>query len=143
MSKFQDQLVGYARECLGTPFKHQGRIVGLALDCVGVAAHVMTRAGLDYTDAKGYTRTPCKGLLEATLDNQPHIYRVDKAQPLQPGDFILFRIRRDPQHVAVYTGHSIIHGYFSSARVVEQTINAGWQRRITAVYRVSKKAVTA
>jgi hypothetical protein len=55
-----DNVIEAARECLGTPFRHQGRIVGEALDCAGVAVHVAERLGygvLDVTDTAEHQST--------------------------------------------------------------------------------------
>ena len=33
-------IIAIARACLGTPFRHQGRIPGVALDCAGLVVAV-------------------------------------------------------------------------------------------------------
>jgi len=127
-----DDIIAAARECLGTPFRHQGRIVGIALDCAGVVCHVAESIGLIYDAPTNYPRTPYKGLLEQTLDAQPCLVRADD---MRPGDVLLMRFGREPQHVAIYTGSTVIHAYEAVSRCVEHAIDAEWLSRIVRIYR--------
>lgn len=129
-----DKILTYARECLGTPFVHQGRQIGLGMDCAGLIVYVMQRLGLNYIDGKGYPRNPYEGMLENILDGQPKVKKIPITEK-KPGDILLFRIKRDPQHLAIYAGKTIIHCYSQSGKVVEHSIG-GWERKIVAVYRV-------
>jgi cell wall-associated NlpC family hydrolase len=45
-----------ARECLGTPFQHQGRVPGVGLDCVGVAIYAAREVGLNPCRCAGLWR---------------------------------------------------------------------------------------
>lgn len=133
-----EQVLSYARETLGTPFQHQGRISGLAMDCAGVAAHVATRLNVEFNEWPGYGRIPHQGLLEAVMDAQPCLtIAADK----QPGDILLMTFERDPQHIAIYAGETIIHAYESIGRVVEHRLNAEWSKKIIKSYRF--KGITA
>lgn len=125
-------IVEYARECIGTPFRHQGRIVGVALDCAGVVAYVADRLGMSYDAPTDYPRTPYQGLLEKTLDDQSCIVRVFD---MQPGDILLMRFKTDPQHLAIWTGETIIHAYESIGRCVEHHLDNAWRSRIVRIYR--------
>lgn len=129
-----DQIIEIARECLGTPFKHQARVVGIGMDCAGVVAHVLTRLELPFNDLQAYPRNPYKGMLKSILDNQPHLTQVNKSH-VGAGDVLLMRIRREPQHLGICTGNSLIHSYSDIGRVVEQSLGA-WERNIIAVYRI-------
>lgn len=135
MSELTEQVVTAARSCLGTPFVHQGRHVGVALDCAGVVVHVMRSLGLPYNDEHGYPRHPYKGMMERSLDAQPHIVLVSR-NAMQSGDVLLMRFRREPQHLAILAEQTIIHAYSGTGRVVEQTLVPLWRRRITHVYRI-------
>ena len=130
------QLVEYARECLGTPFKHQGRVVGLGLDCVGVAIHMATRAGLPVREVKGYGRQPRDGLLQKTLVDHPFLTELTSKIALLPADILLFRIKNEPQHVGICAGSTVIHGYFQSRKVVEQSLTS-WKGKLVAAYRIN------
>jgi cell wall-associated NlpC family hydrolase len=129
-----DDIIAAARSCLGTPFHHQGRIKGLALDCAGLAVSVAADLGIDYQDIQGYSRLPIRGLLQAALIDQPSLDRVETSA-MAPGDILLMRFGRDPQHLAIYTGQTIIHSYASVGMVCEHDLDDEWRRRIVAVYR--------
>jgi NlpC/P60 family putative phage cell wall peptidase len=128
-------ILAAARECLGTPFRHQGRLVGVGLDCAGVAAHVCRRLGLQPVDAVGYGRTPAHGLLESTLDRQPFLVRVVEGAP-QPGDFLLMRFLGEPQHIAVLAEGTLIHAFEGVGTCCEHRLDDKWQRRIVSAYRL-------
>jgi len=129
-----DRIIELARECLGTPFKHQGRTAGIALDCAGVVAHVLKGLGLPYLDNKGYPRRPFDGLLNKALNEEPSLRLIDRTE-IAPGDVVVFRIKRAPQHLAIYCGDTIIHAYSDTGRVVEQSYSA-WKSKVTSVYRI-------
>lgn len=130
-----DQILEHARRCLDTPFAHQGRVIGRGLDCAGVAFYVLDQLGLPYDDLKGYPRTPYRGMLKAAMDAQPSLRQV--ATP-EPGDILLMRITKEPQHVAIYTGPGIIHSYATVEKVVEHDLDDDWRGRIIQAYRVIK-----
>ena len=129
-----DDILAAARQCLGTPFRHQGRIVGIGLDCAGVAIHVAQQCGLGSIDVDGYSRTPSGGLLEASLDGQPCLDRV-MLNDRQPGDLLLMRFASDPQHLAICAGDTIIHAYESAGQCCEHRLSCLWESRIVRVYR--------
>jgi cell wall-associated NlpC family hydrolase len=127
-----DDIINIARSQIGTPFAHQGRIPGRALDCAGLAAYVAGQLGVEFNEWPGYGRTPHKGLLKSVLDGQPCLSRVSNRMP---GDILLMRFAREPQHVAICAGPSIIHSYEAVGQVCEHDLTPEWQKRIVAVYR--------
>jgi cell wall-associated NlpC family hydrolase len=129
-----DDVIAAARACLGTPFAHQGRIKGTALDCAGLVVSVAHDLGVDYLDQQGYSREPVKGLLRAALLDQPGLDFVSPGQ-MQPGDILLMRFGRDPQHLAIYTGSTIIHSYETVGIACEHDLTTEWARRIVGVFR--------
>lgn len=132
-----DDIILAARECVDTPFRHQGRMVGLGLDCAGVVAHVVRVLDLPICDQTDYGRTPNAGQLQAALDCQPSLQRVDDAvDQILPADILLMRFLLEPQHLAIYTGESIIHAYEKAGLVAEHALSEAWAKRIVAVYRV-------
>lgn len=130
-----DKIIELARGCMETPFKHQGRVPGVALDCAGVLVHVLTSLGLPCIDERGYPRSPYKGLIKSILDSQPALENVGRSDP-EPGNVLLMRFKIEPQHVAIFTGSTIIHAYSGIGRVVEHSIDSAWKKRITSVYRI-------
>jgi len=123
-----------ARSMLGTPFMHQGRLPGVALDCAGLVIAVARQLGIDHTDVAGYGRRPHLGLLDETLDNQSCLAVVAPAEAL-PGDILLMRFAKEPQHLAIYAGQTIIHSWEAPGKVVEHGLDAIWSNRIVRVYR--------
>lgn len=130
-----DRIIEHARECIGTPFVHQGRVVGRGLDCAGVLVHVLRSLGLPHTDKRGYPRTPYKGLLRSILESQPCLQPVPRADA-QAGDVLLMKFAREPQHVAILAGETIIHAYADGGKCVEHGFTDEWRRRVTDVFRV-------
>lgn len=132
-TKQQQKIIDLARECLGTPFRHQGRICGVAMDCAGIPAHIFQGLGLDYNDGEGYPRRPYRGMLETILGDQPSLEKISIAD-IQPGDLLLFRITTAPQHIGLYTGSTIIHAYAPVGKVTEQPF-APWKSQVQHAYR--------
>lgn len=124
-------IVAAARACLGTPFLHQGRRPGLGLDCAGLVVHALRGAGRDVPDVAGYSRLPHGGLLRQACDSAG-LVRV--ARDPRPGDVLLMRFGREPQHLAIATDCGMIHAYERAGRVVEHRISPVWAARIVAVY---------
>lgn len=129
-----NKIIDLARECLNTPYRHQGRQIGVGMDCAGLVAHVLDGLGLPYDDMSGYPRTPYKGMLKDSLDNQPSLERINK---IEAGCILLLRITRDPQHLAIYTGSSIIHSYLTAEKVTEHGLGERWVKKIAAIYRIN------
>ena len=128
------EILAAARACLNTPFVHQGRIPGRALDCAGLVVAVAKAIGADYQDVPGYGRTPANGLLRQTLEAQPCLEPVAIAER-QPGDILLMRFAKEPQHLAIFAGENIIHSYMDVGRVCEHGLTDVWRSRIVAAYR--------
>lgn len=134
-----DDILTAARQCLGTPFRHQGRLIGFGLDCAGVAIHVARQIGAGHLDVSGYGRTPANGQLEQSLDSQPCLRLIDdspRGAKARPGDLLLMRFAQDPQHLAILTDQqTIVHAYESVGQCCEHRLSSVWAARIVRVYR--------
>ena len=130
-----DDIIAAARACLGTPFRHQGRLPGRALDCAGLIVAVADVLGVEYQDQTGYSRLPIGNLLEAALDAQPGLQRLSSITERQAGDILLMRFDTDPQHLAILAGGTVIHSYQNVGKVCEHRLSLGWAARIVRVYR--------
>lgn len=128
----QSDIITAARSQLGTRFMHQGRVSGKWLDCAGLVVYVARKIKADYNELPGYGRVPNNGLLESVLDSQPCFYRVSNKQP---GDVLLMRFTKEPQHVAIFTGDTIIHSYEAVGKVCEHRLDKTWEKRIVRIYR--------
>lgn len=128
-----------ARRWLGTAFAHQGRLLGVAVDCAGVATETARALGLETCDACDYGRQPDGSTLKALCDAH-----MDPVAPsaVQPGDVLLMRLARDPQHLAIVSAveagrpTALIHAYQEVGKVVEHGMDERWRRRIVRAYRI-------
>jgi cell wall-associated NlpC family hydrolase len=126
------EIIAAARECIDTPFAHQGRLINKALDCAGVAVHVFDSMGCEVKQPAAYSRTPNNAMLEYWADRQPFLTRETIPQA---GDILLMKFKTEPQHVAIFTGTGLIHAYEKFGKVVEHDIDAKWRKRIVRAYR--------
>jgi cell wall-associated NlpC family hydrolase len=123
-------VVEAARAYLGCPFHHQGRSRS-GLDCAGLLVLAYRQLGIELEDLPAYGREPWNdGLRECVERN----FRKVEDGPL-PGDVLLFRVLREPQHLALATEKGMIHTYASVGKVVETNIGPRWLERIVGVYR--------
>lgn len=131
-----DGIVKSARACLGTKFRHQGRIPGVGLDCAGLAVVAMRENGVQVRDLINYGKTPHDGLLKSVLDMQPGLYEIP-ALDASYGDVLLIRFGKEPTHIAICSGEDmIIHAYEPSGFVVEHRIQDEMKSKVVAAYRV-------
>lgn len=134
-------VVTEARRWIGTPFHHQARQRGVGCDCGGLVGGVAVALGIVPRDWwaqvfdpqwGGYGRQPAHGTLQRVCES--FMRPVD--QPL-PGDVVLMRFAREPQHVAIVGDHgglSLIHGYEAIGAVCEHALDDKWRRRIVQAY---------
>lgn len=132
-------LIAEARTYLGVPWKHQGRTKN-GVDCVGFLILSFLHMRVHIDEIRGYGRKPNGKQLKDIMDSQPNLTCVNP--PYSPGDVVLFRIRKDPQHVALLTGTKdklyMIHSYNGGDRkVVEHNFADYWRKKIVAVYRLN------
>lgn len=132
-----DDIIAAARECLGTPFRHQGRVVGVGLDCVGVVIHALQMVGIDVVDQRGYGTVPFNGQLEAAIAQQPALMAVPT---MMPGDILLMKMVGQPTHVALFTGDTVIHAYEAVGKCCEHRLDSRWKARIVRLYRVKERS---
>ena len=125
-----------AKECIGTPFKHQGRVKGVGMDCVGVAAYALSKVGYAIQEVQGYGRRPNAGMLKSAIEAHSFLTRAD-AGDIQPGDVLLMRFGEDPQHVAIAGSGTIVHAYAQVRKCCEHRLTDEWKGRIDGVYRVA------
>ncbi len=130
------QVIEAARECLGTPFHHQGRAAGIGLDCIGLLVVALRKAGFEVQDRTDYLPRPDGVSLIAGIE----AHGAKKVETIQAGDILVFRYGQQPQHVALATsGATLIHAFAPARRVVETAIGDYWRRRLVAVYRIEEE----
>jgi cell wall-associated NlpC family hydrolase len=125
--------VALARTYIGTPFRHQGRTPGHGLDCIGVMVCIGRELGLFDYDLPHYPRLP-----HGDMALLPHVARAG-FRPLticaaQPGDVLVFRVLREPQHVALLTDCGVLHAWLQAGAVVEHRLEPFWQSRMVGAF---------
>lgn len=124
-------MVELARECIDTPFQHQGRIPGLGLDCVGLIRYPAMSIGIFKEDYTNYGRQPVPELMGSLLDR--YFDRID-ANDAKPGDIFWLRLRNDPTHLALLSERdTLIHA--TERGVVEHGFRGVWKTRVHRAYR--------
>lgn len=130
-----DDIITEARTWLGTPFRHQGRVRGLGVDCAGLVIGVgnaLALFGGEHVDHRAYGHSPHAGAMAQVLAT--HLDRV-LGDDLRPGDVLHMRFDAEPQHLAIYTGETIIHSYAVVRKCVEHRLDDVWRARIDSVWR--------
>lgn len=122
-------LVKAARTFLGCPYHHQGRSIH-GMDCAGLIVASYALLGINLIDLPAYGREPWRDGLKKTVEANFQAIDRDK----QPGDVLLIRVRREPQHLAIVTDRGMIHSYAGVGKVVETNIGQFWNDRIVGVY---------
>lgn len=130
-----DEIIAAARACIGTPFRHQGRLPGVGLDCAGLGIVAAKAVGITIKDFTGYPAHPFDGMLKKMFDAQENLQQIG-IHDAAPGDVLLMRIHAAPQHVAIlsYDGY-MIHAYQNIGKVAEHKLDEIWRRKIVAAYR--------
>ena len=126
---YQTQLIHNARSCIGARFLHQGRNPDIGLDCAGLVYCTYSKTGFAYLVPSDYQSIPNPSVLVSTLEK--HLVKTDSPNL---GDVILFRIKRQPQHLGIYCGETFIHAYSVAGQVVEEYYNRKWKVRTLGFY---------
>lgn len=151
-----EDIVNEARSWVGTRFLHQGRLKKTealrgGCDCIGLVIGVANALGIESVgksfsaiDQRNYARNNNGLRLKAALDNYllPLWHTEDGTlchSYLQPGNIVLMRIAKEPQHVGflgdyAQGGLSLIHCYIAAGGVVEHAFDEFWQKRVVGVY---------
>ena len=136
-----DEIVAAARECIGTPFRHQGRRVGPdgALDCAGVIRHAGVKAGGVAADYQyvNYSRFPDANEIAAELDRM--MERVEGGLGAARDGDVALMVDARWSHTGVLAtvngARTVIHTTRMDRCCIEHRLTAEWARRVRAVYR--------
>jgi len=129
-------IVNKAREYLGTPFHHQGRLKGTGVDCIGLVSGVFKELNLVSYDNVTYSRFPSGNLLMSELRK---VFDEVQYEEVREGDILVFWFNprtKSPQHIGIKSSRGIIHTWAGVGKVVEHSINERWIKRILAVFRL-------
>lgn len=130
------ELIEQARAWLGVPFRHQGR-GRTGVDCAGFLVALMKASGelpAQYVEPANYGRTPVRELIEVVRRYCTPVARA----PGFPGALVLIRWPRDrqPSHVGLCTGDTLIHCYQREGGVVEHGYREPWSRVTHSLWRL-------
>ena len=130
------RIIDEARSWIGTPFHHQGRLKGVGGDCVGLIIAVGNALGLlppGYNHTH-YSRSPNGFRMRNVCDEQ-----LDRVAEYIPGDILLMRFRKYPQHMGIVVdlpkSLGLVHNYAEVGRCVEHTLDDEWDDMVLQAYR--------
>lgn len=127
-----EAVIAEARSWVGVPFLHQGRSRE-GVDCVGLVIVVGRACGLLPADFErtAYGRTPFRGVLIEQISEV-----CERAEVAAPGTLVAIRWNREPHHVAICTGPTLIHANARVGRVVEHGYRAQWPALTESVWKL-------
>lgn len=149
MKKIDHQsLIVAAREWIGTPFHHQGRVKSAngirgGVDCLGLLIGVAKELDLHVAsiplatlDSKQYGHIPDGDALEYALRK----WLMPVTDP-RAGDIALMRFDGNPQHLGIISnypndGLGLIHAYAHARKVVEHSFNDEWKEKVVVLFRI-------
>lgn len=133
------EIVRVARQYVGTPVRHQGRMKGIAIDCIGLVSEVAKEVGYDRDPPEHYTTAPSEELMlrevEAKLEKQDRPIAEAAA-----GDIVMMwgMTTGRGQHfgfIAEEGGRlTLIHALKTNNAVVEHGFDRQWLRRAMGLY---------
>lgn len=129
----REDVLSAAASYIGTPFHHQGRVPHVGLDCVGLIICAYQAAGYSLGDYRRYTRSPKPEVMRRELLARSRV--LDRDEPWQPGDVLWFRVRSQPQHLALWTGRDMIHAYSKIGRVDRHPLTRPWRSLLESALR--------
>jgi cell wall-associated NlpC family hydrolase len=130
----RDDIVTEAKSWIGTPYAHQGRRKGSFVDCVGLVMGVARKLDISDYEYKAYSMTPNPRLLRNLCDENLVLLGTRGAVELQPGNVLLLKWSRFPQHMGIVSSINppyMIHAMREIEVCAEQEVN---ENDIVAIY---------
>ena len=121
-----------ARRCVGSPFRHQGRVPEQGLDCVGLIVYVSKVLGLGAFDRAVYKKIPGREAI-SRYAGMAGFKRLPKTS-IRPGNVVILKFGRCLEHAAIVSDRGIIHACEKYGKVVEHGLDEAWRFRIISVY---------
>ncbi len=129
----KSKIIKTAREWIGTPYHHQGRVKGVGCDCIGLIIGVAHELGLSSYNINGYSPYPDGTKLLQLFRSE--CLEVDN---YEPGDILIFRIKKSPQHCGILAVNdwklTIIHAYQTTEAVREHEFSPWWRERVVTAF---------
>lgn len=119
--------------CVGTRFRHQGRVPGVGLDCLGLVVHSVHG---EQHDRRDYPHVPDTVALQAALDALFDRLDVNSAEDAPAGAVLAFAFgsHRRVRHLGIRTDVGMVHAIRPTG-VVETPIVEPWTSRFAGAYR--------
>lgn len=149
MQVTKEDIVKQARTWLDTKYHHQGRLKiskrGLGgCDCLGLIIGIAKELNLTNNhgeaiasqDRNVYLPIPDGKMMRTDFE---YNFKPIPIEDIEPGDLLLFRFHRHPQHCGVvsrlYDGNlGVIHSYSTVGKVVEHRLDEKWLARVVQAY---------
>lgn len=136
-------VISEARRWVGTPYRHQARLLGVGVDCVGLIVGVGTACDVlpwseeAFAPFAGYARLPNPGKMREAMGR--FLVPVPAAE-VQRGDVAWFAWRDGlPMHLAILSRRdrrlTMIHATSQIGKVVEHGFADPWPRRVDSWWR--------
>lgn len=125
--------VDTARTCIGTPFRHQGRLKDAGLDCIGLVIWTMKTLGISDYDYTTYSMMPPADLMAQIMSEKLVIIALADACP---GDLYRFDVGGEAIHVGIATDVGVLHAVQARDGIVEHRLDSSWTDRIVDTYRI-------
>lgn len=121
-------IVRLARQMIGTPWHHQGRVPQGGVDCAGVCFCVGWGVGLEMSDFVAYGPDPHPDVMRAAIADRMDEVAFDD---LTPGCVVLVRSRSGSgQHLGIVVGNDWVHADREVGSVVLQPFPESVRRRM-------------
>lgn len=129
----REQIVQKAREFVGTPYHHQGRLKHVGVDCVGLVVCIAEELGIAIEDQTRYPQNPDGSLL-------PHVRTQLEEIPVEEakaGDIYMVYVHKFdlPQHFLLITDYGIVHAFNGGLKKVVETTIGKWKKRIVTAFK--------
>ena len=128
-----------ARSWKDTPFHHQGRLKGVGADCAGLILGVARALGLPSADMEGYGRIANGRHLRAHCNSSMDPIAIET---VRPGDVLLLKGERFPQHLAFVVdgagirGLGLVHSFEQADKCIEHGLTQEWHDKTVQAYRL-------
>ena len=120
-------VVAAARNMIGTPWRHQGRLPGVALDCAGLIVCVGKSLGFTMFDTIAYQRDAAPEIFVKCF--RDHGREIPLAA-VHDGVVLTLRDNKYPCHCGIVGsnehGLTLIHAFARRRRVIEEQLTRHW-----------------
>lgn len=131
----RDDIVFDARRWIGTPFKHQSRVLDHGGDCVAMVEWLGLKYGIIVEGYRtNYGPEPkMREIMQSMID--AGLERLRSIEDRLPGDVLFIQYRKEPQHLGILTPTGIVHGYSGAGCYVETQFNSRLLDGLRSVWR--------